>query len=473
MDRAANNAMYALLLSAEVEKILEREGSNTSWALIEIFRLPSQSFLWIEDKEDRRKWHLPYREGAGGIDPETKLFRRAGAVNLNALRAIDTVINSSNSVMPSIIPKEIRTKIIKLLKEFNIGKFAESRRDNTMNKIIEITEASISGQFKESVIDKENRLIPGVVLLRETSSNLYYPGSKGTRFSKSFRQAIASSINGKKFYNNHVSNEELNKHHGVRSTNDIVGYYENGRMEGEIPKADIKYLTHQAPFIESIMEMSDKIGLSIVANGEMSYDKNTGIAEAYSLKKLHSADLVTETGSTINMFESDNNNIEEEEGDFMDYKDLNIQKILENRPDLVEGLKKGILDKLSTQEEVDEFKKQIKDLTESNKALTKKVDEFDVKEKAAARVIKIDEALEESKIDAKLITTIFRETLLDAKDDEAVKKLIEDRKLLVPGKKGVKGMGDHTKINESLNKDDEISDEDFDKAIKEAAEARG
>lgn len=467
MDRAANNAMYALLLSAEVEKILEREGSNTSWSLIQIFKLPHQSFLWIEDREDRRKWHLPYREGAGGIDPETKLFRKAGAVNLNALRAIDTIINKPNSIMPSVIPKEIRNKITKLLKEFNIGEFKESKN---MAKTYNFNEASISGQFKESVLDKESRLIPGVVLLRETSSNLYYPGSKETRFSEAFRSSVAQNITGSKFYINHASQAEMDKNHGVRSAHDLAGFYENGRMEAGIPKADIRYLEHQAPFIESIMEMADKVGLSIVANGEMSYDKETGIAEAYSLKKLHSADLVTEPGSTINMFESDNNNIEEEEGDFMDYKDLSIQTILENRPDLVEGFEKGIMDKMSTKEEVDGFKDQIKTLTESNKTLKQKVDEFDVKEKAAARAVEIDELIKESKIDAKLITPIFKETLSEAKDNEAVKKLIEDRKLLSPVKKGVKGMGDHTDIDESKEK---LSDEDFDKKMIEASQARG
>lgn len=469
MDRATNNAIFALWLSAEVRNIMEREASNRAWSLIDKTKLPPQCFLWIEDRAKKNTWHLPYREGTAGIDPETKLYRKAGPVNLNALRAIAQAIGGARTGSPMSIPKEIRTKIIKLLKEFNIGEYAESRKDRDMKKTINITEASISGQFKESVLDKEKRLIPGVVLLRETSSNLYYPGSKGTRFSESFRRAIATSISGKKFYNNHVSADELKKHHGVRSTNDVVGYYENGRLEAGIPKADIKYLAHQAPFIESIMEISDKIGLSIVANGEMSYDRETGIAEAFALKELHSADLVTETGSTINMFESDNNNIEE--GDFMDYKDLSIQAISENRPDLVEGLKKGIMDKMSTKDEVDGFKKQITDLAESNKSLKQKVDEFEVKETAAKRADRIDELLEESKINAKLITTIFRETLLEAKDDEAVKKLIEDRKLLAPAK-GVKDMGDHKIIDESDNKG-KLSDEDFDKQMIEAAKSRG
>lgn len=466
MDRAANNTLFALWLNAEVNKILEH---NSLSSITNKSKLSTQSFLWIEDRSKKSTWYLPYREGAGEIDPDTKMYSKAGSVNLNVLRAISQALYEAKADSSMTIPKEIKNKISKLLKEFDIEEFKESKR---MAKMININEASISGQFKESVIDKENRLIPGVVLLRETSSNRYYPGSKGTRFNENFRKAVAANIDGLKFYNNHVSEDELKKHHGVRSTNDIVGYYENGRMESGIPKADIKYLAHKAPFIESIMEIADKIGLSIVANGPMSYDKETGIAEAYELKKLFSADLVTETGSTINMFEADNNNIEEEEGDFMDYKDLNIQDILKNRPDLVEGLKKGIMDKVSTEEEVADFKKQIVDLTESNKTLTQKVDESDVKEKAAARAVKIDELIKESKISEKLITPIFRETLSDAKDDEAVKKLLEDRKLLAPAKKGVTGMGDHQNIEESEN-GEELSDEDLNKEMVEAAKDRG
>ena len=468
MDRATNNAIFALWLSAEVRKIMERDASNKSWTLVDTTKLPSQCYLWIEDRDKKSTWHLPYREGAAGIDPETKMYRKAGPVNLDALRAIDEAIGGAKTETAISIPKEIRNKITKLLKEFNIGEYAESRKDNDMKKTITITEASISGQFKESVIDKEQRLIPGVALLNETSSNIYYPGSKGTKFSEAFRKAIASNIDGKKVYVDHAGKDELANHRGVRSIRDVIGYYENGRMESGIPKADIKYLTNQAPFVESIMEMADLVGLSIVANGQMSYDVSTGIAEAFALKELQSVDLVTETGSTINMFESDNNI---EEGDFMDYKDLSIQTIRENRPDLVEGLESGIMDKMSTKDEVDGFKKQITDLTESLKKSKQKVDEYEVKEKAVKRADVIDGLLEESKINAKLITTIFRETLLDAKDDEAVKKLIKDRKLLAPVK-GVTGMGDHTEIKESDNAD-KLSDEDFEKAVIVAAKSRG
>ena len=472
MDRATANAFYALQLSAEVERILEQDASNNNWALVNKLQLPPQSFLWIEDKEDRRKWHLPYREGSGGIDPNTKMYRKAGAVNLNALRAIDQAMGGSKARMPSIIPKEIKSKIIKLLKEFNIGKYSESRKDTEM-KAMQISESTISGQFKEGKFDKENRTIAGVIILNSTSANRYFPGSKGTRFSESFLQAVAANIDGKKVYMNHVSMEELDKHHGVRDVKDIIGFYENGRMENGVPRADIKYLPHQAPIVESLVgEMADKIGLSIVANGEMSYDKETGIAEAYSLKTLHSADLVTEPGSTNNMFESGNPNVDEKEED-MDLKDLTLNELFESRSDLVEAIEKKVQDKLSSKEEVADWKKQIAELTEGNKTLKLKVDEFEVIEAAAKKKETVDELLKESNIDKALVTPIFRETLSEAKDETAMKALIEDRKTLTKPakKKGVTDMGDHKDIDESG--EETLSDEDFDKAVIEAANGRG
>ena len=124
--------------------------------------------------------------------------------------------------------------------------------------------------------------------------------------------------------------------------------------------------------------MADKIGLSIVANGEMSYDKETGIAEAYLLKTLHSADLVTEPGSTNNMFESGNPNEDEED---MDLKDLTLKELFESRLDLVEAIKKDVQDKLSSKEEVDSLKKQIVDLTETNKKQKQEIDDYKIKAK--------------------------------------------------------------------------------------------
>ena len=465
MDRAANNVLYALWLEKEVKQILEADASNTSWDLIDKSKLPYQCFLWVEDRVKKNTWHLPYREGAGGIDPETKMYRHAGPVNLNALRAIAQAMGGARTGSPMNVPKEIKSKITKLLKEYGIGSYKESRKDETMSKIMQICETTLSGQFVESVLDKETRKIPGVVLLRETSGNRYFPGSTGTKFSEAFRQAVADNINGKKLYKNHESDSEMQKRNGVRDVDDILGYYENGRLDAGIPKADIIYLSAHAPMIESLVgEMADKVGLSIVANGEMSYDKDTGIAEAFNLKELYSADLVTEPGSTVNMFESN----QTEEVNDMDYKELSMKSLQENRPDLIEGLKKDILSEASAGQETEALKTKIAELEESGKELKKKVDENEVKEALAEKAERINVLLEESKIDTALVTDVFRATLSDAKDDEAIKALIEDRKTLKVEKEGVKGMGDHKKVEES-----KLSDEDYKKAMKTATGNRG
>lgn len=466
MNRAADNAIYALWLSAEVKEILERDSSSRAWSLVDKSKLPSQCFLWVEDRTKKKTWHLPYREGTGGIDPDTKMYRRAGLVNLNALRAISQAIGGARTGTPMIIPKQIKTKITKLLKEFDIGRFAESKEDSNMAKTIDIHEASISGQFKESKIDKENRLIRGVVLLRSSSSNRYFQGSVGTKFSEAFLEGVASQATGTKAYIDHKSQAEMAKTQGVRSVRDLLGYYESGRMEGGVPKANIKYLAGQSEFVESLLEdMPDKIGLSIVANGDMAYDRGTKIAEGISCKKLKSVDLVTETGSTVNLFESDNGN---EEDNNMDYKDVTIQQLTENRPDLIEGLKKSILDEVSKTGEVETLKKNISELQEANKILKQKNDEYIVKGKAAEKTEEINALLEESKLKEEFITDTFRETLSDAKDEKAMKALIEDRKKLIESGKatGVRGMGD-TQINEIM------SNENYKTALESAATERG
>ena len=450
MDKAANNALYAVWLNGEVKEIIDN-----------VDKLPSNCFLWIEDKENRKKWHLPYREGSGGINPDTNTFVQAGPVNLNVLKSIDKVIKESSSY----IPKEIKNKITKLLKEFNI-------RGNDM-QIKDILEASLSGQFVERQIDSENRLIKNVLLMNKSTKNIYFPGSKGTNFSKRFLTEMAENIDGKKWYKDHISDEKLKENRGVRSINDLLGTYRNGRIdESGLPRADIKYMKHQSEFVESVMEEADKVGLSIVARGPMSLNKQTGFAEAISLESLGGADLVTEPGSTNNMFESENRNHESEE-EVMDYDKITVKDLLENRPDIVKSVEKGIQEKMSSKEEVDNLNNQIKALTESEKKLKNDLDEFQVKEAATKKAERVDTLLEESKIPATLITSTFRESLIGTEDEDIIKKLIEDRKTLVkPSKKQVHDMGDHTEFNEGEH-ENELSDEDLEKQMIESAQSRG
>jgi hypothetical protein len=469
MDKRANNVIFALWLSAEVKKIIEADPSNTSWALVDKKKLPAQCFLWVEDRTKKSTWHLPYREGTGGIDPETGLYRKAGPVNLNALRAIAQAMGGARTGTPMTIPKEIKSKIDKLLKEYGIGESKHIQEAAKKEQVVEIRESSIARQMAEIVLDKKERLISGVVLLHSTSGNIYIPGSKGTRFSEGFMRGVSENINGKKFYMNHVSDDELKKHNGVRSVGDVLGYYENGRIEAGVPKADIRYLSVHAPLVESLVEeMSDKIGLSIVARGDMMYDKASGIAEAYNLKQLFSADLVTEPGSTANMFESNSS-----KGDEMDESGITME-MLNKRPDLIAGIRESVraevLSEAEQDGELNKLKVQIATLTEDNKRMKKEVDEFKVKEAAGEKAAAIAEEVKESKIPDEYITEAFKESLSDAKDKEARKALLEDRKALIEGqkKKGVTGMGDG-KVTES----EKLTDEEYTAKMELAIKGRG
>ena len=451
MDRAANNALYALWLTKEVTKILEADTSNTSWGLINKSQLPASCFLWIEDKNKKSTWHLPYREGAGGIDPNTKMYKKAGAVNLGALRAISQALGGSRTGTPMNVPPQIRSKIKKLLKQYKIGTYKESSKEAQEMNIIE---SSITGQFAKQQIDKENRVIRGVSLLRPTSTNRYFEGSTGTRFTENFLAQIAEKVNGTKIYADHAGRDELDKHHGVRSVHDLIGYYENGHMENGIPKADIHYLPNHASWLEPLVEnMADKVGLSVVAKGDMIFDRNTKIVEATDLKTLGSIDLVTETGSTVNMFESKHT---EEEVNDMEYEKITMAELIENRPDIVESLTESVKLDLTKKSETDKYKKMYENIVESDKKLKLKIDEFEVKEAAKEKAEKVDALITESKLPKEFVTDVFKESLLEADSEDKIKKLIDDRKTIVESKQGgVHGMGDDTDITESAVSEEE------------------
>lgn len=453
MNRDADNALFAVWLTKEVTRIIEAQASNTAWMIIDKRKLPASCYLWVEDRSKKSTWHLPYREGTGGIDSETGMFRRAGPINLNALRAISQALGGARTGTPMNVPREIKMKIKKLLKDHDIG---ESREVKAM----EIAERSISGQFLEVDIDKKTRVIKNVAILRPTSGNVYFKGSTGTHFSDDFMSGVAQNITGKKAYYDHVGKEELKKSRGVRSVHDCYGYFENGHIDNGIVRADIHYLSNHAPKIESLIgEMADKVGLSITADGDMVYDRASKIGEAVALKKLGGADLVTEPGSTVNMFESKSTE-KEEEVEVMEMKTLTMTELLEGRPDLVKQITESMQSKNEETAASESLKKEVKELTESLKAANVVVDEFKVKDAAQTKKVKIDELLEESKLPKEAITDTFRSTLGEAKDEKVVESLIEDRKTLIglkPAKKkqGVEGMGDEKKIEESEMNEEE------------------
>jgi len=338
VDKVTNNVLYAVYLDQQVQKILEQDSSQRAWADVDKSKLPRSCFLWIEDPNKKATWHLPYREGTGGLDPDTKMYRSAGPVNLGALRAIAAALGGARTGTPMKVPSEIRSKIKKLLQRYNIGEYKENKQGDKVD--IEIREAIIDRQFVENSIDKEARIIKNVAILRPTSSNTYIKGTKGTKFSEQALKDIAKLITGKKFYIDHASESEDRDNRGVRKTSDLAGYFENGRLENNVVRADIHYLKTNAERLEDLVDnMADKVGLSIHAFGPMSIDRDNNVGVTESISKLASADLVTETGSTINLFESKHG---EEEIEEMDYTKIELKELKESRPDIIEAVQSEV-----------------------------------------------------------------------------------------------------------------------------------
>jgi len=159
---------------------------------------------------------------------------------------------------------------------------------------------------------------------------------------------------------------------------------------------------------------------------------------------LSSIDLVTETGSTKNLFES------KPEENELEIKDLSLKDLTESRPDLISEITKQVTASLQGDSKATALEAQVKALTESNTALKGKVDESELKEQLAEKKTEIDKALKESKLKESHVSKTFREQLDNAEDTASVKQLIEDREKLVSEGKGVTGMGGSTeKLEES------------------------
>jgi hypothetical protein len=479
MNSEKRCADYVKWLEARVNELFEQDASGRAWREVDKTKLPRQCFLWAEDAEKKSTWHLPYREGAGGIDPKTGMYAKAGPVNLGALRAIASAIAGGRTGKPMAIPSQVRSKITKLLKRYKIGKFKESAMDGNGKR--EFLEQSMARQFVETSLDKENKVIKNVAILRPTSVNRSFPKAKGREYSENARLQAAEMVEGCKAYVNHATKQELQDRGGVRDVRDLIGYYKQGRLQEGVVRGDLYYLPHQAVWLEPLVEnMADKIGNSIHAFGDLSFDRDREVEVVESLDRMASVDLVTETGSTVNLFEAATDEDEEEEIEVveevtMEIKDLTLKELIEGRPDLIEKIEEKVKADKDQAQKIISLEEAVAKLEKENTDLKKKVDDFEVSEAARKKEERIEELIAEAKLPKEAVTDPFKASLREAKDEEGIKALIEDRKsLLANAQKGVTGMGDEKDENEDevteSGKKKKVSDDDeeFTEAVKEA-----
>ena len=467
------NTQYAVWLESEVGKLLSEETSDSPWSMIDREHLPRQAYLWVEDSDDPTTWYLPYREGTGGIDPDTKMFKQAGAVNLGALRAIQLAMIGAASGKNKTIPAQIRSKIKKLLKKYKIGQYKEQ----VMNRPnINLEESSVGTQFAGAELDKENCIVKNVAVLRPLSKNTMLGGSKQRRYSTRALEAVARMLNSAKSYIDHPTKSEVKDRDGVRSIKDILGYYSGGRLdEAAVVRGDLHYLKHHGVWLEPLVEqMSDKIGNSIHATGDLMFDKASQEEVVEDVRELASVDLVTSPAATKNLFESMTDVVDDDTTeDEMDPKEITLTMLTESRPDLIATISEAVKADLAKVDTTKQLQEQIDKLTTENSGLKKTVDENAVKEAAAQHEVLVSESIADSKLDAKYVTDAFKESLRKCDDKDGMKVLVDDRKKLVESQKGgVKHMGTETDLDESKHDGDDTPDADAEKEFSEALPTR-
>jgi len=295
----------------------------------------------------------------------------------------------------------------------------------------------IIGKLNEVTINKEKRLIEKVVLLSGESAN------NRTYTPECLTKSVAL-LEGAKCYADH------DKSGGTRGVRDLIGIYRDVVYESNKVKGTLHLLDDGSEMSNKVLaiveQMPELVGNSISARGRYHREDGRDIIE--ELTKVNSVDIVTDPATTSSLFES----IEEEKEDKeMEYKDVKQSELKTSRNDIYEAiLKEGA----ATRDN------EVKDLK-------KKVDDFEVREAVTKKKENVIKILKEAKISEELVTETFLDTLNEAKDDESVKKLIEDRKTVAKeSSAGVKHYGAESNVDLNENKEGKIEDDDaFDEAV--------
>ena len=442
-------------------------GSTQPWADVDKALLPAVCYLWVEDPKRRGTWHLPYREGAGGIDPETGRYKREGPVSMGALRAIAAAVGGARTGTPMRLPREIRLKIKRLLRKYAVGEYAEAKANREEHNV-EIFESYVTAEVGAGALDKEAHRVKDIVILTRESSNCTVKGGTGRTYRDAAMQDVARLAEGVKVFRNHDIAGA--KRGDVRRGEDLIGSFENARFEADKGRvvADLHYLAADPmqSWTEAVVtQMPDKVGMSIFGEGTKVFDNQAKREFVERMIAMPSVDLVTESAATRNLFESQQAE-KGDEGDAMDFAKLTVKELQAERPDIIESVGAQVREGLASKSDADEQKRKIDALTVENAALKKTNDDNQVKEAASEKKAKIDQMLKESKLPKEAITDVFRESLETAEDDAKIKARIDERKELIEGaQKGVKGMGPAGKGGDG--KDDKVVAESMQAAYKE------
>ena len=147
--------------------------------------------------------------------------------------------------------------------------------------------------------------------------------------------------------------------------------------------------------------------------------KRGGRSVVEEITRVVSVDLVADPATTRGLFESERDQDTLSE-DFDMSETLTLKVVEAEHPDIANAIRENAV---KAYLESETAKQQAAEL----KALKEELDRYKAAEAVAATRTKIDMMLEEAKLPREAVSDIFMATLIEAKDDERRKQLIEDR----------------------------------------------
>jgi len=223
----------------------------------------------------------------------------------------------------------------------------------------------------------------------------------------------------------------------------------------------------KSDFWEMVKHCPEDIGVSINAIGRGRSGEVEGQKGKWQiiedLVHINSFDIVSKTGNAemgASMLEQDaepeegdaqNTNKESEES-IMEYKDITLTELTENRADLIEAIEKSKADEIAKEqgEVADTAAKdeEIAKLKEEKQALTLKVDEHELTEKKRTETEARDKLITEAALPEDAMTDTFKEVIESQTDMDKLKAILEDRKAIFAKGEGVKESGAEEKVEE-------------------------
>ena len=305
----------------------------------------------------------------------------------------------------------------------------------------------------EATVDRKSNVIQNVTLLGKHSRN-------GRTYSDKALEDAVRLYENAPFFLDHPTDREMRDRKGTRSVLDLAGRIRNPRRVGDMIRGTIEVLDVQ-PAKNLIFALAEQMpgaaGNSHRVLGRVTREGDTEVVEG--LDKVFAVELVTDPATTSGLFESIQTKPPEslQEGT-MDYKDITLATLRENRADLVKSIKKEIA-------ESEEQKK----LVAENKELKDKVQLAEKADAERARATLVATKLKKAELPDSVITDVFKEQLAEAKDEAAIDALIEDRKGLAKnqktkGPRSVEGDPDK-QIAEQHKQFEELTDEHFEEAV--------